>query len=93
MSAGTFRASPERRALCSQIARIAGADGPDDPRLPALRDQLDRITVEEIHQWALRMRETLPPYNQTEIRQAGRAARDLDRRRASQAASAEAAAS
>jgi hypothetical protein len=84
-----------RRKLAARIAGIQQKCGPEDPRLPGLRRQLDAIAVEEIRVqaedilvWAHRARAALPSLDPGEIDAVGLFANRLDRRARAAAAAA-----
>jgi hypothetical protein len=61
--------SPARRHISSSIAGIAKNNGPDDPRLAPLREQLAAETIasdlethaQQIREWAKRLVDAAPP--------------------------------
>jgi hypothetical protein len=71
---------PQHRHLSARIAAIVSRNGDHDPRLPALRDQLNRLAISEIHEWAHRAARALPPLTAEEIRAAAAVVRQVDRR-------------
>jgi hypothetical protein len=78
-----------RRHLSTTIAAIERHNGPDDPRLPALREQLDAATAIEaatdavagLNAFITRARVALLPFTAEDIASAGRLRADLDSRR------------
>jgi hypothetical protein len=72
--------SPARRIVSGKIAAIERHNGPDDPRLTALKTAGAALAIGEIADWARRAAAALPAFDQAEIEAAGRAAARIDAR-------------
>lgn len=80
------KASPARRTLAGRISKIEGLHGPSDPRLPALRQQLEQMRLaDDLRHWAQRAAATLPLLDQGEVAVVGEIAAKIDARLAQQA--------
>lgn len=81
-------ASPERLRLGGLIAAIERRHGVNDPRLPALRQQLEEMRLaDDLRHWAQRAAATLPLLDQGEVAVVGEIARKIDARLQQEAAS------
>ena len=72
---------PERRANASEIAAIERHNGPDDPRIPQLRQHGAALrAAEELTAWAQRNAAALEPFTPHEAAAVGRLAAIIDAR-------------
>jgi hypothetical protein len=80
-------ADRKRRRVSAQIAAITlkSKSGGADPRLPALRAELNDLAIAEIHAWAHKAAAALPPLTTEEIHDVAVLVRQVDARIARQA--------